>query len=42
MSIVSTIDQLEAIYGETGLSSTAKVADHVTPHYRVMIEKSPF
>src|SRR3569832_2228826 len=42
MSIVSTIDQLESIYGETGLSSTAKVADHVTPHYRVMIEKSPF
>ena len=42
MSIVSTIDQLEAIYGETGLSSTAKVADHVTPHYRIMIEKSPF
>jgi uncharacterized protein len=42
MSIVSTIDQLESIYGETGLSSTAKIADHVTPHYRVMIEKSPF
>src|SRR3569832_2122197 len=42
MSLVSTIDQLESIYGETGLSSTAKVADHVTPHYRVMIERSPF
>jgi uncharacterized protein len=42
MSAVTTIDQLEAIYGEVGLASTAKVADHVTPHYRVMIEKSPF
>ncbi|CCD84398.1 conserved hypothetical protein; Putative Pyridoxamine 5-phosphate oxidase, FMN-dependent [Bradyrhizobium sp. ORS 285] len=42
MSIITTIEQLEAIYGETGLTSTAKVADRVTPHYRVMIEKSPF
>ena len=42
MSIVTTIDELEAIYGETGMASTAKVADHVTPHYRIMIEKSPF
>ncbi len=42
MSIISTVDQLEAVYGEIGLASTAKVADHVTPHYRVMIEKSPF
>ncbi|CCD97384.1 conserved hypothetical protein [Bradyrhizobium sp. ORS 375] len=42
MSIITTIEQLEAIYGETGLTSTAKVADRVTPHYRVMIETSPF
>jgi len=42
MSIIATIEQLEAIYGQTGLTSTAKVADHVTPHYRTMIEKSPF
>src|SRR3954470_12437600 len=42
MSMVTTIDELEAIYGETGMASTAKVADHVTPHYRIMIEKSPF
>ncbi|MGJ5078215.1 pyridoxamine 5'-phosphate oxidase family protein [Bradyrhizobium sp. HKCCYLS3013] len=42
MSIVTTIEQLEAIYGETGLTSTAKVADRVTPHYRIMIEQSPF
>lgn len=42
MSVITTIEQLEAIYAETGLTSTAKVADRVTPHYRVMIEKSPF
>ncbi|MGJ4931750.1 pyridoxamine 5'-phosphate oxidase family protein [Bradyrhizobium sp. HKCCYLS2038] len=42
MSIITTIEQLEAIYGETGLTSTAKVADRVTPHYRIMIETSPF
>ncbi|CCE04044.1 pyridoxamine 5'-phosphate oxidase family protein [Bradyrhizobium sp. STM 3809] len=42
MSIITTLEQLQAIYGETGLTSTAKVADRVTPHYRVMIEKSPF
>lgn len=42
MSIVATIEQLEAIYGETNESSTAKVADYVTPQYRVLIEKSPF
>jgi PPOX class probable FMN-dependent enzyme len=42
MSIITTLDQLEAVYGEVGLASTAKVADRVTPHYRIMIEKSPF
>ena len=42
MSIVASIEQLEAIYGETNESSTAKVADHVTPQYRVLIEASPF
>jgi PPOX class probable FMN-dependent enzyme len=42
MSVVATIEQLEAIYGETNDASTVKVADHVTPLYRIMIEKSPF
>jgi len=42
MSVVSTIEQLEAIYGPTNDASTVKVADRVTPSYRVMIEKSPF
>lgn len=42
MSVVTTIEQLEAIYGFPGESSTVKVADHITPSYRVLIEKSPF
>jgi PPOX class probable FMN-dependent enzyme len=42
MSIVATIDQLEAIYGFPGETSTAKVADRVTPSYRALIERSPF
>jgi uncharacterized protein len=42
MSIIATTEQLEAIYGEVGDASTVKVADRVTPLYRVLIEKSPF
>jgi len=42
MSVVATIEQLEAIYGFPGETSTVKVADRITPSYRVLIEKSPF
>ena len=42
MTVVATIEQLEAIYGFPGDASTVKVADRVTPPYRVLIEKSPF
>ena len=42
MSIITTIEDLEAIYGEPSEASIVKVADRVTPHYRVMIDKSPF
>jgi uncharacterized protein len=42
MTIIATTEQLEAIYGETNDASTVKVADRVTPLYRVLIEKSPF
>src|ERR1700722_16416845 len=42
MSIIATIGQLEAIYGQPNESSTAKVADRITPPYRVLIENSPF
>jgi hypothetical protein len=42
MSTVTTVDELEAIYGFPGESSTVKVADRITPSYRVLIENSPF
>jgi PPOX class probable FMN-dependent enzyme len=42
MSVVATIAQLEAIYGQPGETSTVKVADRVTPPYRVLIDNSPF
>ena len=42
MSIITTTEQLEAIYGRPGDASTVKVADRVTPLYRALIDKSPF
>jgi len=42
VSIVTTVEQLEAVYGQTNDASTVKVADRVTPLYRILIEKSPF
>ena len=42
MSIIVTIEQLEAIYGFPGETATVKVANRITPSYRMLIEKSPF
>jgi len=42
MTIIATMDQLEAIYGQPNEASTVKVADRITPQYRVLIDKSPF
>jgi uncharacterized protein len=42
VSIVRSIEELEAIYGITGEASTAKVAGRITPHYRAFIEASRF
>jgi PPOX class probable FMN-dependent enzyme len=42
VSIVATVEELEAIYGQTNDASTVKVADRVTPLYRILIEASPF
>src|SRR5215467_6910097 len=42
MSIVTSIDELEAIYGHPAETSMVKVADRITLSYRVLIEKSPF
>ena len=42
MTVVATIEQLEAIYGFPNDASTVKVADRVTPSYRMLIDQSPF
>jgi len=42
MTFIATIEQLEAIYGQPNEASTVKVANRITPQYRVLIDKSPF
>ena len=42
MSRISTLEQLEAIYGSPGKTSLIKEVPHVIPHYRKFIEASPF
>ena len=42
MSIVTSVAQLEAIYGEPNEASTVKLTDHVTADYQALIEASPF
>ena len=39
---LTTIAELEALYGQPGEASTAKEVDRITPHYRAYIEASPF
>lgn len=39
---ISTIAELEALYGEVGEASRRKEVDHVHAAYRAMIEASPF
>src|SRR5947209_9632684 len=42
MPIITTLEELEAIYGRPAETSTAKVTDRVTPQYRAFIDASPF
>ena len=42
MNFINTIEQLEAIYANPVEASTAKETSTITPHYRAMIEASPF
>ena len=42
MSRINTIEQLEALYGLPGETSTVKEVAHVTPHYRAFVDASPF
>jgi len=39
---IGTVAELEAIYGVPNDASTEKVADRITPPYRVLIEHAPF
>lgn len=42
MTVVTSVEQLNALYGAPGESSLVKVTDHVLPEHRTMIEASPF
>jgi PPOX class probable FMN-dependent enzyme len=42
MENITTVAQLEALYGIPGNALTVKEIDHISPHYRAMIEASPF
>lgn len=42
MATITSIEQLETLYGLPQETSTAKETDWVTPHYRAFIEVSPF
>ena len=41
MTIITSIAELEAIYGDVSEASTIKVSDRLTPGYRRLIEASP-
>lgn len=42
MSILTSIAELEALYGLPGEAATVKVTDRITPHYGAFIAASPF
>ena len=42
MSVIASIEQLEALYGKPGDASTVKEIDWISPDYRRLIEASPF
>lgn len=42
MTVISTIEALEKVYGKPGEASLVKEANWITPEYRVLIEASPF
>ncbi len=42
MTIITSVEQLKAIYDGVSEASLAKVTKTLTPEYRLMIEASPF
>jgi PPOX class probable FMN-dependent enzyme len=42
MTIITSLEQLDAIYGKPGAPALVKEVDYITPHYRAFIKASPF
>ena len=42
MSIITSVSELEALYGTPNDASTVKEVDWITPHYRAYIDAAPF
>jgi PPOX class probable FMN-dependent enzyme len=42
MTTITSLEQLDAIYGKPGQPSLVKEVDYITAHYRAFIEASPF
>ncbi|HMA15724.1 MAG TPA: pyridoxamine 5'-phosphate oxidase family protein [Kiloniellaceae bacterium] len=42
MDFVTSVEELESLYGQPGEASLVKEADRITPQYRRLIEASPF
>lgn len=42
MQTITTLEELEALYGKPGEPSLVKEVDHITPHYRALVEAAPF
>ena len=42
MSVIRSVEELEALYGEPAEPARVKEVDRITPHYRQLIEASPF
>ncbi|TXL77592.1 pyridoxamine 5'-phosphate oxidase family protein [Vineibacter terrae] len=42
MSIITSVAELEALYGTPNDASTVKEVDWITPHYRAYIDAAPF
>lgn len=42
MTLITSLEALEALYGPPGEASTAKEACRLTPQYRALLEASPF
>lgn len=40
--VISSVEQLEAVYGQPGETSLTKELDHLIPEYTAFIEASPF